>query len=177
MMDDQLSEAMVVLERTPHVLSGLLAGLPEGWLRSSEGEGRWNAAEVVAHLAEAERVNWIPRLEWLLREGETKPFPPFDRDAHLREEEVPCDVQLERFRRLRQASMHRLRQLAAADSGLLERTGAHPEFGPVRASELLSTWVVHDLAHTAQIVRAMAVRYREDVGPWKAYLRILDERR
>jgi hypothetical protein len=43
----------------------------------------------------------------------------------------------------------------------------------VKLKELLSTWVVHDLTHIAQIVRVMAERYRADVGPWKEYLGIL----
>jgi len=51
--------------------------------------------------------------------------------------------------------------------------GSHPAFGTVKVRELLSTWVVHDFTHIAQIVRVMAERYREDVGPWKEYLGIL----
>jgi hypothetical protein len=53
-------------------------------------------------------------------------------------------------------------------------TGTHPQFGVVSLRELLSTWVVHDLTHVTQIVRVMAKRYNEDVGPWKEYLSILD---
>jgi hypothetical protein len=55
----------------------------------------------------------------------------------------------------------------------LELTGSHPAFGAVKVRELLSTWVVHDLTHQAQIVRVMAERYRADVEPWKQYLGIL----
>ena len=40
--------------------------------------------------------------------------------------------------------------------------------------DLLATWVVHDLGHIAQIVRAMACEYRDAVGPWRAYATILD---
>ncbi|MBS4162440.1 DinB family protein, partial [Klebsiella pneumoniae] len=40
--------------------------------------------------------------------------------------------------------------------------------------EQISTWVAHDLTHISQIARVMAKRYQEDVGPWKAYLRILN---
>jgi len=32
---------------------------------------------------------------------------------------------------------------------------------------------VHDLDHLYQISRVMALQYREEVGPWVAYLRIL----
>jgi hypothetical protein len=35
--------------------------------------------------------------------------------------------------------------------------------------------VVHDLAHIRQIARVMAKQYRDEVGPWREYLRVLDE--
>jgi hypothetical protein len=50
----------------------------------------------------------------------------------------------------------------------------HPDFGEVRLDQLLSTWVVHDLNHVGQIVKTMAKQYREAVGPWRAYLPIID---
>ncbi len=40
--------------------------------------------------------------------------------------------------------------------------------------ELLSAWVVHDLNHLRQAQQAMANRYRDEVGPWKVNLGILD---
>jgi hypothetical protein len=33
-----------------------------------------------------------------------------------------------------------------------------------------ASWVAHDLGHVAQVVRVMAKRYRDAVGPWRAYL-------
>lgn len=52
--------------------------------------------------------------------------------------------------------------------------GEHPEFGPVTLRQLLSTWTAHDLAHTGQIVRVMAKQYLDAVGPWRAFLRMMD---
>lgn len=40
--------------------------------------------------------------------------------------------------------------------------------------ELLATWVAHDLGHLAQISRVMAKQYRDAVGPWRAFLPVLD---
>ena len=53
--------------------------------------------------------------------------------------------------------------------------GAHPALGTVTLRQLLATWVVHDLAHLRQIARVMAKQYADEVGPWKAYLRVLEE--
>ena len=49
----------------------------------------------------------------------------------------------------------------------------HPEFGTVMLRQLLATWTTHDLSHIAQIARVMASQYRDAVGPWRAYLRVL----
>lgn len=172
-MNFELDEAMEVLERTPRTLAALLSGLDAGWLTCNEGEGTWNAIEVVDHLVEAEKTNWIPRLEWLLREGESRPFPPFDRYAHLTGESGNAiEDALFEFQALRSNHLGKLKALLDADSKL-ERRGLHPAFGLVTAKQLVSTWAVHDLTHTAQIVRVMANRYAEDVGPWREYLGIL----
>jgi len=39
--------------------------------------------------------------------------------------------------------------------------------------QLLATWADHDLTHVSQVVRVMAKRYQDAVGPWRGYLRIL----
>jgi len=58
----------------------------------------------------------------------------------------------------------------------LERTGMHPALGRVTVRQLIAGWVAHDLTHVAQIARVMAKRYRDAVGPWRAYLGVLNER-
>jgi hypothetical protein len=55
----------------------------------------------------------------------------------------------------------------------LDRPGRHPELGPVTLRQLLATWVAHDLDHVVQISRVMAKQYSEEVGPWRAYLRVI----
>lgn len=172
-MNFQLKEAIEILERTPRTLECLLTGLSDPWLSCNEGEETWNAAEVVEHLIEAEKHNWIPRLETILRDGERRAFPPFDRFAHLRAAaDRTTEQRLAEFKALRSQNISVLGKLAESLPDL-ERTGLHPALGSVKARELLSAWVVHDLTHVAQTVRVMAKRYAADVGPWKHYLSIL----
>ncbi|WHY71741.1 DinB family protein [Fictibacillus enclensis] len=173
-MNFTLNEAIEVLERTPRTLQHFLSGLSPGWLHCNEGEGTWNAVEVVDHLIEGEKTNWIPRLEWILQEGEGRPFPPFDRYAHLNEQkDSTIEKKLTDFTQIREKNVARLRVLMNDEGDALERKGTHPAFGTVKARELISTWTLHDLTHIAQIVRVMAERYRADVGPWVEYLGIL----
>ena len=56
----------------------------------------------------------------------------------------------------------------------LALTGVHPEFGDVTLRQLLATWVGHDLGNIGQITRVMAKQYRDAIGPWRAYLPIMD---
>jgi hypothetical protein len=55
----------------------------------------------------------------------------------------------------------------------LDRRGRHPSLGVVTLRQLLSTWVAHDLDHVIQISRALGRQYSDEVGPWRAYLRII----
>ena len=42
-----------------------------------------------------------------------------------------------------------------------------------RLRQLLAAWVAHDLDHVVQISRVLARQYSEEVGPWRAFLRII----
>ena len=81
---------------------------------------------------------------------------------------------LDLFTARRTQSLHELDEMNLTPA-LLERRGKHPELGIVTLKQLLATWVVHDLGHVRQVVRVMAKQYRDAVGPWKAYLSILEE--
>jgi uncharacterized damage-inducible protein DinB len=165
-----MSEAIPILERTPEVLRVHLAGLPRPWLDDNDGEGTWSPGQVVAHLVEAEHDLWIPRMRAILG-GEA--FPPFDRDGSIRSwGKESLDVLLDEFARRRSESLRSFAAINPTDADL-DRTGKHPEFGTVTLSQLLSTWTAHDLIHLAQITRTMARRYKDAVGPWRAYIKTL----
>jgi hypothetical protein len=170
-----LDEAVAILERTPASLRALLAGLPERWVRATEGDGTWSPYDVIGHLIHGERTDWIPRARHILA-GERRPFEPFDRTAQFRASEgKSLGELLATFAELRRESLAALSgmNLTSADLG---RTGQHPELGEVTLGQLLATWVVHDLDHVAQIARTMAKVYAGAVGPWSAYLSILQDR-
>lgn len=165
-----LAEAIPILERTPNVLRVQLDGLPRPWLDDDDGEGTWSPGQVVAHLVEAEHDLWIPRMRAILG-GQA--FPPFDREGSVRNwGKESLDALLDEFARRRAESLRNFASIDPTDADL-KRCGSHPEFGTVTLSQLLSTWTAHDLIHLAQITRTMARRYRDAVGPWKAYIKTL----
>jgi hypothetical protein len=171
-----LAEGRSILARTPSVLNALLGGLEPSVLLSNEGPATWSAHEVAAHLLGAERTNWIQRVRHLLVHGETVPFAAFDRVAEIQRSAArSIDSLIGEFEELRVQNVAELDRLSLTP-GDLRRSGSHPEFGSVLLSQLLATWVVHDLTHLSQICRVLAKRNRSAVGPWHAYLRILSDR-
>lgn len=172
-VDYRLSDAVPVLRSTPSVLRALLQDLPEPWIVATEGPGTWSPFDVVGHLIHGERTDWIPRVEHILKHGETIPFPPFDREAMFEASKgLTLGDLLETFQLLRTGSLDRLEALALTDADLA-RHGRHPEFGRVTMAQLMATWTAHDLGHISQVVRVMARQYSTAVGPWQAYLSIV----
>lgn len=170
-----LDDAVAVLERTPASLRALLAGLPETWVKATEGEGTWSPYDVVGHLIHGERTDWVPRARHILA-GETRPFEPFDRTAQFQESRGKgLGELLETFAELRRENLAALARMSLTSEDL-GREGLHPELGRVTLGQLLATWVVHDLDHLGQIARTMAKAYSGAVGPWSAYLSILKDR-
>jgi hypothetical protein len=173
MTEHNLQETISLLSRTPAALDALLRDLPETWTLRGEGENTWSAFDVVGHLIHGERTDWMPRARMVLQFGENQPFEPFDRLAQIRESRGKLLGQLlDEFARLRSENLFELRALKLGENEL-ERRGRHPALGLVTLSELLAAWVVHDLTHLHQISRIMAHQYRDAVGPWSAYLGVL----
>ena len=173
-MNFDLTRSLEVLESTPGVLQALLEGLSAEWTTPNEGPGTFSAFDNAAHLAQAERTNWIPRARVLLEHGSATTLPPFDRLAHRGESggESMTEV-LDAFAGARAENLSTLRSWDLSEEQL-DRVGEHPALGRVRLRQLLATWTTHDLSHLAQIARVVAKQYRQAVGPWRACLPILD---
>lgn len=173
-MNFRLDDALAVLSRTPATLRRLLEDQPTAWIESDEGPDTWSPFDVVGHLIHGERTDWMGRARVILEVGEEREFEPFDRFAMFEESKGRALPELlTTFERLRERNLSELRSLELDDKTLAKR-GRHPDFGVVTLRQLLATWVVHDLGHIAQISRTMAKQYREEVGPWRRYLPVLD---
>ncbi len=169
-----LDEGIAVLERTPAAFRALLAGLPDPWIHADEGPETFTAFDNVGHLIHGERADWIPRARIILAQGDDRRFAPYDRFAQARESAgKSLAMLLDEFAALRSENLATLRGWRLTDRQLA-LTGVHPAFGDVSLRQLLATWVAHDLGHLAQTSRVLAKRYREAVGPWRAYLPVLD---
>ena len=169
-----VAEGVAVLEKTPATFRALLSGLPDAWITGNEGPDTFSPFDNLGHLIHGERTDWIPRAQIILAPGGSRRFEPYDRFAHYRESAGKNLGQLlDEFDALRAANLATLRGWNLTERQLA-LAGEHPALGTVTLRQLLSTWVAHDLGHIAQTTRVMAKRYREAVGPWRAYLPVLD---
>ncbi|HVZ38011.1 MAG TPA: DinB family protein [Candidatus Kapabacteria bacterium] len=172
-MQYDINDAVNLLGRTPAVLRAMLEGLPEEWLRCTDGLDTWSPFDVLGHLIHGERSDWIARARMILEEGPGRTFTPFDRFAQFRESTGRSVRELlDEFSELRSGNIRAL-QAMNLTPGDLDRQGTHPAFGPVTLRQLLATWAAHDQSHLVQIARTMARQYREEVGPWRAYLSVM----
>ncbi len=173
-MSFDLTSGIAVLERTPAAFRALLAGLPGTWIETNEGPDTFSPFDNVGHLIHGERADWIPRARIILAQGATRTFEPYDRFAQVRESAGKTLAQLlDEFAALRAQNLATLRAWNLSESQLA-LVGEHPALGAVTLRQLLATWVAHDLGHLAQTSRVMAKQYRDAVGPWRAYLPIMD---
>jgi hypothetical protein len=172
-MEFDLDKSIQVLERTPTILKDLLSGLPDDWVVNNEGDDTWSPYDIIGHLIQGEKCDWMTRLEIILNEGDNKNFVPFDRFAQFKESEGKSLLQLlDEFDSLRKTNLLKLNTLRNRMSDF-NLKGIHPELGEVTMAELLATWTVHDLTHISQISRVMAKQYKKAIGPWIKYFRVL----
>jgi len=161
------------LSQAPRVIEGLIAGAPRAALDWREQPGAWTPVEVLAHLADGEITDWMPRVERILSGGGR--FDPYSREGGFeRYRGWTADALVGEFGQLRRSNIERLDHFELTPAEL-RRMGEHPEFGPVSLEQLLATWAAHDMAHVAQLSRILTRAFGRYVGPWTRYFSLLED--
>ena len=169
-----MEKSIEILERTPEVLETMLQNVSADWTENNEGGETWSVFDVLGHLVHGEKTDWMARMEIIISDAPDKKFAPFDRFAQFEDSKGKTLRELlKEFKGLRKKNVDVLRSKKLTTENL-EQKGVHPAFGEVTLRQLLATWTVHDLDHISQISRVMAKQYKEDVGPWTQYLKILN---
>ena len=172
-MKYSIERSIEIMERTPTVLNNMLSGIGDDWVMNNEGPETFSPYDVIGHLVHGERTDWTARTKRILEFGDTKTFDLWNRFAQYEESKGKTLQQLlDEFVAIRKENMIWFKSLQLSETDL-DKTGIHPTFGEVTLRNLLSTWVVHDLTHIAQITRVMAKQYIENMGPWPEFFRIL----
>jgi hypothetical protein len=141
---------------------------------NNEGPETFSPYDVIGHLIHGEKTDWRERANMILEHGTERSFVPFDRFAQYEASKGKSLLQLlDEFEILRNENMNWFRSLKPSEQDL-DKKGMHPVLGQVTLRQLLSTWVVHDLTHIAQVTRVMAKQYKGEIGPWTEFFRILN---
>jgi DinB superfamily len=172
-MKYNLERSCEILERTPAVLKALLTGIGDEWIYSNEGVETFSPYDVVGHLIHGEKTDWRDRATMILEHGVSKTFVPYDRFAQYEASKGKTLQQLlSEFEEVRIKNLEWFRSLHLSGTDL-DKKGIHPSLGEVTLRQLLTTWVIHDLTHIAQITRVMAKQYKDEMGPWLEFFRIM----
>lgn len=143
---------IAMLESFPMMLRASVEGLSAEAIRWKPPSGAWSVLEITCHLADEEVEDFRPRVLGTL-DDPTKPWNPIDPEgvASLRRyNEQTLPVQLERFCVERDQSVKKLKSLTEAD---WTRAYDHPQFGPIRAGDVMVSWAAHDMLHLRQIAK------------------------
>ena len=147
-------DPLAVLRETPQRLRALLDSTPpEVWCRKPAPD-RWSAAEVLAHLADAEIVSGWRVRSVLGRDG--VPLQAFDQDEWARAFKYGEVEPREALATFTAARASLLSLLARVDSARLEHHGMHAERGRETIAHLVRLYAGHDRNHLTQIERLVA---------------------
>lgn len=148
----ELSSIIRRLNENAHVIRAQVASVEDEQARWKPEPSKWSILEVVTHLADEEVEDFRRRVELTLHSPE-EGWPPIDPEGWAVERgynEGDLQAALNRFLARRAGSVDWLESLVDADWDLAHR---HPRFGPIRAGDLLTSWVAHDHIHIRQLNR------------------------
>ena len=132
------------LERESAAAAAFYGAIPEERADASSGPGKWTVREVLAHIADGERVFAYRALRF--GRGDRTPLPGFDQDLWVPESHAasrPWPELLADFNAVRTASLHLFRSFTAGD---WERRGEASGV-PVSVRGIAFILVGHELHH------------------------------
>jgi len=144
-----------LLEATPEMLRGLMAGLSDEDARWKPAPDRFSVAEVLAHLSHSEGHCYRMRLDRFMSESLPE-FEPDDAQMYLDlYRDVDPEDAFDHFEEQRESNIAYLRDLPSAAG---QRKALHREYGKITLSEMLHEWALHDLGHVRQIAELIRAR-------------------
>jgi len=162
----ELEEVRSKLMQGRDVIVALCSHLEADTWRWRPAAGKWSLLEVVNHLADEEKDDFRKRIDLLLHHPGTA-WPGIDPEGWCVERKYnDQDPQesLQRFVEERAASLEWLGQLGNVD---WDATYQH-QSGPLRAGDLLLSWMVHDDLHGRQMLRLQHERALRMATPYSA---------
>ena len=145
----ELERALGQLAATPTRLAHLTVEAGDDELDAAS-EGEWSARVVLAHLRDAESIEFRVGLERLVAEPSPALYflPPDEWERERNRERDDKSVLLGDFALQRQASLNLIATMRESD---WERTAPGPRDQPITVAQFVQIWAGHDAAHLGQI--------------------------
>ena len=147
------------------IVRQLVAGVSQAEARFKPTPETWSILEVVCHLYDEEREDFRPRLDIALHRPEEK-WPKIDPAGWVttrKYNDRDLVQALDGLLTERESSLTWLHGLSEPN---WEAEYAAP-FGPIKAGDLLASWVAHDNLHTRQLVELRRSRLLGMVAPYR----------
>lgn len=147
--DPAVQQALGQLVATPSKLAHLTVEATDEALNTAP-EGEWSARTVLAHLRDAEMLEFRVGLERLLAEPDPALYflPPDEWERDRNRERDEKSVLLSDFALQRQASVNLIATMREPD---WERTAPGPGSEPITIAQFVQIWAGHDAAHLGQL--------------------------
>lgn len=150
-------DPIAVLESTYADIARLTAEMPKEQFALRRPEGRWNAREIVCHMADCETV-YNFRLKQALAEDNPVQQPWDQNRWAARYTNTDFDSALRLWQAARQWTLLLITSLTAAER---ERPTHHPERGAMVLWTIVETIAGHDINHLGQLERLLGT-YRAE---------------
>lgn len=166
------SHLLDVYEQGPERIGRSLTGLTDDELAARPFERKWSIREIVVHVADSE-IMGAGRFRQALAQPEAA-FAGYDQAVWADQldyqgfDRAGLDATLALFSALRQSTSILLRRASPAD---WDKSGRHPERGPMTLRQLLELYADHSERHLAQILER-----RARLGTPRVMDRLLPER-
>ncbi|HYE72377.1 MAG TPA: DinB family protein [Blastocatellia bacterium] len=140
-------EPMTVLSETVPHLHEIVERIGSDGLDRSYAEGKWNARQIIAHLAQVEMV-FATRFRFAMA-CDDYILQPFEQDDWIQRESIEdVALSLEAMAATRAWNLAFLSTLTEPDRS---KTFAHPEVGTIDLNYLIERLAGHDLSHFSQL--------------------------
>ena len=143
-----------ILAATPATLAGFIETIGPARATTPPAPGKWNAAEIISHLADCELVFAFRLRQTLAEDNPT--IQPFDQEKWaVNYPGIPANQALDVFAALRGWNLQLLRTVMPQAA---PRPVTHPERGAMTFQTIIETMAGHDLNHLGQLQRIAAAR-------------------
>jgi hypothetical protein len=143
-----------ILSASPATLAGLIEAIGPARAITPPAPGKWNAAEIISHLADCELV-FAFRLRQTLAE-DSPTIQPFDQEKWaVHYPGIPANQALDVFGALRGWNLQLFRTVMPQAA---PRPVTHPERGAMTFQTIIETMAGHDLNHIGQLQRIAAAK-------------------